>query len=315
MRSPRDLYEVVDELSQALRLRGQDNRVGPVLVVALKGFIDAGNVGTIVVDHLLKSSQARRFITFDHDELVDYRAKRPMMTFDTNRWTDYAEPELVIDLLTDTEGTEFLLLHGVEPDRYWNAFISALLDLILEYNISLVVSAAGIPMGIPHTRPLSVTMHGSNEALLGDEKPWMNQVQVPASVANLLEYRIGDCDVDAVGIAVHVPHYLAQSQYPPAAIVGLSRVEAITGMNFGVEELAEPAQESLEEVTRQIAQSAEAQEMVTALENQYDAFMSARVSDSLLATEQMIPSADELGAEFERFLAQQDEDGPGAQSR
>jgi hypothetical protein len=46
---------------------------------------------------------------------------------------------------------------------------------------------------------------------------------------------------------------------------------------------------------------------VSALERQYDAFVAAQENRSLLAQEDL-PSGDELGAEFERFLAQQSRD-------
>ena len=306
MRTPRDLYEIVDHVGQMLRERSANHRVGPVLVVALKGFVDAGHVCATGVEHLLRDNNATRFVTFDHDALVDYRSKRPVMAFDSNRWTDYDEPELVIDLVQDQEGSDFLLLHGQEPDLSWNAFTSALLELIDEFSISMVVSCYGIPMGVPHTRPLSVTLHATNEALIGEESGWMGKIQVPGSVQNLLEYRMGLVGRDAVGIAVHVPHYLAQSHYPPAAVLGLSRIEDITGLNFDVAELSNQSEEILVEVTRQIEASPEAQEMVSALERQYDSFVEANQSSSLLAVNTPMPTAEELGAEFEKFLAQQD---------
>ncbi len=53
--------------------------------------------------------------------------------------------------------------------------------------------------------------------------------------------------------------------------------------------------------------------MVAALENQYDAFVAAQESRSLLARDEDLPSGDELGAEFERFLAEQ-ADGPSGDS-
>ena len=45
--------------------------------------------------------------------------------------------------------------------------------------------------------------------------------------------------------------------------------------------------------------------MVAQLERQYDAFVAAQENRSLLARDEELPSGDELGAEFERFLAQQ----------
>jgi hypothetical protein len=48
---------------------------------------------------------------------------------------------------------------------------------------------------------------------------------------------------------------------------------------------------------------------VQALEAQYDAFVSGRGA-SLLVDDRDLPTADELGAELERFLAEQAQDPP-----
>ena len=49
--------------------------------------------------------------------------------------------------------------------------------------------------------------------------------------------------------------------------------------------------------------------MVTALEQQYDAFERAEESgQSLLASDQPLPTGDELGSQFEQFLAGLDDD-------
>jgi hypothetical protein len=51
---------------------------------------------------------------------------------------------------------------------------------------------------------------------------------------------------------------------------------------------------------------------VHALEEQYDAFARNLGRTGLLAETTQLPTADELGAEFERFLAENSEDGQGA---
>lgn len=62
-------------------------------------------------------------------------------------------------------------------------------------------------------------------------------------------------------------------------------------------------------IDEQVEGSAEIAQVVTALERQYDAFVTAQENRALLSDEDL-PSGDELGAEFERFLAQQtDEKG------
>ena len=62
------------------------------------------------------------------------------------------------------------------------------------------------------------------------------------------------------------------------------------------------------ELAKQVAENSEVAEIVRALEQQYDAFVSS-TGRSLLAQSAPLPTADELGAQFEAFLA--DREGPG----
>lgn len=303
MLDPRDLYEPNLPVSDYLRARGEAATAGPVLVISLRGIGDAGHISDITAQHLLEIGDTERVVTFDHDRLVDYHAKRPTLTFDSSRWVDYSGPQIVLDAVTDSEGTQFLLLHGAEPDRYWDAFVQAVLDLINEYNVSLTLGVSGIPMGVPHTRPHGAILHATRDGLIDDDKVWGGTLQVPATVANVIQYALGTSERDAIGVAVHVPHYLAQSQYSPAAIVGLNKLEALTGLDLAVAGLAGSADEALAEVNRQAGKSQEIAEMISGLENQYDAFMAAHPEESLLAHVTKIPTADEIGAEFEEFLS------------
>ena len=66
----------------------------------------------------------------------------------------------------------------------------------------------------------------------------------------------------------------------------------------------------MQEIERQVQGSEDVAAVVHALEEQYDAFTRSIGRTSLLAGSTDIPTADELGAEFERFLAQQSDGGP-----
>jgi hypothetical protein len=133
----------------------------------------------------------------------------------------------------------------------------------------------------------------------------VDRLQVPGSVASLLEFRLGEQDRAAVGFAVHVPHYLAQAAYPAAAVTLLESVTRATGLSLPDEALREAAHRTDEEIARQVEASEEIAELVQALERQYDAFIDAG-REGLLADEAgNMPTAEELGAQFERFLAEQ----------
>lgn len=311
MLDPRDIYTVDDEA--AARLLGvvadaPDGSVGPVLIHSLRGYVDAGSTGTLVVDHVFDEFEATRLVTFDADQLIDYRSKRTSMTFDADRWADYSAPHIAIDYLRDAEGTGFLVLHGSEPDVQWERFVAAVTQIVSRFSVSLTATVHGIPMGIPHTRPLSTTTHATRTELLGEARSWFGRVEVPASAAALIELRLGEGGHDALGYAVHVPHYLAQSPYPPAAAVAVEHLQRATGLDLRSQQLGNAVDETMAEVTRQVADSEEVAGVVRALEEQYDAFSRSVGQSSLLAEDTPLPTADEIGDEFERFLAQQRDD-------
>ncbi len=269
----------------------------------LDGFIDAGAAGRLLATHLMSTLEHEQVARFDVDALLDYRSRRPIMTFAKDHWEDYDTPEIVLSQLRDIEGTPFLLLAGLEPDREWEAFTSALLQLAAELRVRMSVGFHGIPMGVPHTRQLGVTAHGTKPGLIEGYRPLVDKLQVPGSAGALLEYRLGEDGRAAIGFAVHVPHYLAQAAYPAAATTLLDSVQRATGLALPGDALREAARRTDLEIARQVEGSAEVAEVVRALEQQYDAFAADR--ESLLADESEVPTAEELGAQFERFLAEQ----------
>ncbi|HEY0187168.1 MAG TPA: PAC2 family protein [Cellulomonas sp.] len=310
MLDPSEIYAVDPAVAAEVDARSAGG-AGPVLVHAVRGFVDAGGAGRLAAEHLTEQLPTRRLATFDVDQLLDYRSRRPTVTFDSTRWIDYEEPELAIDLVRDTAGVPFLLLHGVEPDVQWERFAAAVRQIVERFDVPLTVGVHGVPMGIPHTRPLSVTAHANRAELVADYTSWFGTVRVPADVGALLEIRLGESGHDAVGFAVHVPHYLAQSPYPQATITALEHVQRASGLELEVGALTAAAEETRLEIERQVDGSTEVAQVVQALEQQYDAFRNDVGRPSLLAEHVELPTADELGEEFERFLAEQG-DQPGS---
>jgi PAC2 family len=288
----------------APQLSAADGR-GPVLIHALEGFSDAGHAIRLAAQHLKNTLDTELVASFAIDELLDYRSRRPLMTFKTDHFTAYEDPELNLYALHDSVGTPFLLLAGMEPDLKWERFITAVRLLTERLGVRQVIGLGTIPMAVPHTRPVSLTAHANNKELIAEHTPWVGEVQVPASVSNLLEYRMAQHGHEVVGFTVHVPHYLAQTAYPPAAEALLAEVARTGSLQIPLAALGEAGAEVHDRINEQVEASAEVAQVVAALEQQYDAFVAAQENRSLLARDEDLPSGDELGAEFERFLAQQ----------
>jgi hypothetical protein len=276
---------------------------GLPLVIALTGFTDAGSAVSQLVDYVRDDLDPTPLAVFSNDVLLDYRARRPLVSFEQDHLTDYRPPRLELSFAHDSLGQPFLVLTGYEPDFAWDAFARAVLDLAESYGVATVTWVHAIPMPVPHTRPIGTTVSGTRSELTEAHSVWQPHTQVPSTAGHLLEFRFAESGARVAGFVLLVPHYLGDTEYPAAALAALDSLTVATGLVFAGDEFREENREYLAKVDDQVAGSDELSRMVQGLEERYDAYMAG----STLATPMIhtgdLPSADELAAELERFLA------------
>ena len=280
----------------------------PVLVLVLHGFLDAGNAAGLAADHLEQLSSGRDggkvVATFDIDAFYDYRARRPALSFVRDHYERYDTPRLTVRLMHDAGGAPYLLLRGPEPDTYWEAFARSVREVLERFDVSKVVTLAGVPMAVPHTRPISVTPHANRPELVQADNRWQGELRIPSSAQSLMELRLGEWGFDALGFVAHVPHYIAQLDYPRAAIALLEHLASNARLSLAVEALRPDAEETEAEITRYLEANDEVGDVVAGLEQQYDSFQFVeQAGTSLLAQDGPLPTGEEIGEQFERFLA------------
>jgi len=290
----------VRDPSELVRLYANLDSDAPVLIEALDGFVEAGHAVRLSREHLLSTFESEVVASFEVDELLDHRARRPLLVFDTDHWDGYEQPVLAVHLLRDANGTPFLLLAGPEPDIQWERFVAAARLVVEHLNVRLTIGLHGVPWGVPHTRPIGITAHGRPRELLTTPPLAIGRVLVPASVGHLLEYRLAEQGLDAIGFAAHVPHYLSLLEYPPAAEALLAAVERTAGLSLSLASLRAAAVEVQTTVDAQIAQDEQARSVIRELEDNYD----ASLADGGGVQAEELPTSEELGAAFQRFLAE-----------
>ncbi len=304
------LVHIVDDVEEFLD--GGDL----TLVTVLTGFLDAGKSAELAARHLTDLGEGKVVATFDIDVLFDYRARRPPMSFLNDHYGAYEAPRLVVRALRDAGGTPFLLMHGPEPDIRWEGFAQAVRELVERFGVTRVVSLGAVPMAVPHTRPVAITPHGNRHELVQGHSPWQSELRVPASAQALLEVRLGEWGHDALGFVAHIPHYLAQMEYPQAAVDLLEKLEIAGRLTIDLGDVREAARVTADEIAEYLTTHDDVADVVRGLEQQYDSFHAAEESGaSLLAEGQPLPTGEEIGQQFEQFLAglddpEQSEDRP-----
>lgn len=276
---------------------------GLPLVVALTGFTDAGSAVSRMIELFRDDLDPSPVVTFSADVLLDFRARRPIVTFDGDHLVDYRPPRLELSLAHDALGQPFVLLAGYEPDFAWDAFAETVVGLAEGLQVSGVTWVHAIPMPVPHTRPIGTTVSGTRKDLTQAHSVWKPHTQVPATMGHLLELRLAEAGQAVAGFVLLVPHYLADTEYPAAAIAGLDTLSLATGLVFDADEIRDENRDYLAKVDDQVEGNSELTAMLHTLEERYDAYMAGSTLAQPIIHTGDLPSADELAAELERFLA------------
>lgn len=279
------------------------------LVVTLGSFADIGGTRRILDAHILDTLPNRVLGRFDVDQLHDYAGRRPTVLFDRDHFEQFSAPDITLSKVTDAAGSEFLLLRGPEPSLQWERMAAAVVHLVEQLDVQQTVLIQSMPSPAPHTRPVIVSKFATAPDLLPGHQPYLGTFQVSSSFNALLTLRLGDKGHAAVGLLAHVPHYLAESDFPAGALAVLDALREATRLDIPPGQLTVTAEASRGAIDAQVAANEELSEMVTALEAQYDAFAEGR--NRLEASDADLPSADEIGEAAENFLRSLDEPSPG----
>ena len=269
----------------------------PVLVLGMEGWIDAGLGGGGARAHVLSAISTEVMATFDGDQLLDFRSRRPTVRIADGVLGGLTWPEIELRVGQDPAGKDVLFLIGPEPDMQWRAFVRAVVDLAVGLGTSLVVGLGAFPAAVPHTRPVRLASTATSRELAERVGFVPGTIDVPSGIQAALEEGFGEAGVPAVGIWARVPHYVAAMPYPAASAALVEGLGTVAGLQLQADELHEAAALAATRIDEIIAANAEHREMVRQLEASVDAEETQppmNLSD--------LPSGDEIAAELERFL-------------
>tara|TARA_B110000858_G_scaffold186490_1_gene229740 strand:+ start:269 stop:1174 length:906 start_codon:yes stop_codon:yes gene_type:complete len=276
---------------------------GLPMVALISGFSDSGSTISQLSDHFFSELNHELVLSFDNDEFLDYRSRRPALFFEKDHIESYEPPSLSVHLVFDEAQQPFLLLDGYEPDLKWEAFAASLLEIIQRFEVSNFTWVHSIPFPIPHTRPVGVTVSGNRKDMIDRFSEWKPQTQVPGNVTHLLEFRLSAQGVNTAGFVLLVPHYLADNEVPNAAITGLELISAATGLVFPSDQLRHDAGKFETKVKSQIEDNPELSKLVQTLEAGYASGGSGPSKAPISKPSGEPRSVDELTEELENYLS------------
>lgn len=280
----------------------------PVLIVALDGWIDAGYGAAAAVGHLKGQIRTHRLITFDIDEFIDQRARRPVMRLINGVNESLKWPRLQIRHGRDSLGQDILVLTGPEPDFRWRGFVAAITEISTQLNVRLCVGFGAFPAPVPHTRNVTLGSTATTAELAERVGFVEASFEIPAGMQAALERGFAEAEKPAVGIWARVPHYVATMPYPAASAAILDCLTRLTGLVIDTHELHASGRNAVTQIEQLVANNPEHVEMVRNLEAQADAEAAqqagARSAEQSFDSRNL-PTGDELAAELEKYLREQ----------
>jgi hypothetical protein len=269
----------------------------PVLIVVLDGWVDAGFGAATAVAAILSEMKTETFATFEADDLIDQRARRPRLRIEDGVRAGISWPELQVLVGRDRMGSGVALLIGPEPDYRWRQFTGEVVKIARDLDVRLVVSLGAFPNATPHTRPIKLTATASDAELARKIGVVRGAIEVPAGLGEVIGEACAAAGFPSIGLWARVPHYVAAMPFAPAALALIEGLSSISGLVFGTDGLTRSAEEARRQVDELIAQSPDHEAMVRQMEEQLDT-----EGEVLLDIEGDLPSGDEIASELERYL-------------
>jgi proteasome assembly chaperone (PAC2) family protein len=247
---------------------------------------------------LAGSLGAEPFAVIDPEDFVDFQATRPMVRLVDGVSRKIEWPEFEIHAARVPRAPrDLVLLSGPEPAIRWRSFSRVVVELAEALGVQLVVLLGALLADVPHSRPVGVTAHASDPALIERLSLSAPTYEGPTGIVGVLHQACQDAGLPAASLWAAVPHYVAVAPNPKGALALLRRLESLVGVTVDAMELEDAAGDYERQVSRAVELDPDVQAFVERLERAAD-------EESGRPDPGSLPSGDVIAREFQRFLRQ-----------
>jgi hypothetical protein len=271
----------------------------PVMLVGLTGLFDIGGAATAAVDRMAPADTAITVAEIDPDPFYDFTQERPQVEFDEGEVRVIRWPENRFDVVRGLGGRDLVVLVGVEPHLYWRTYTECLVEVAQRLQCEAVVTVGSAAEAVPHTRTPLVTGSTTDAALarsLGIGRP---SYQGMTGVIGVIQTALADAGLPSVSLRVGIPHYLMNTEHPQAVAALQTHLSHVLDV---------PVPDDDGELAAEIERARGLHDEIVANDPQLQMYVRMLEADHDRKAEASIPTADDLGAQFEAFLDDQRSD-------
>jgi proteasome assembly chaperone (PAC2) family protein len=282
----------------------------PTMVVAFGGWIDAGEAVTGAMRYLVRQLAVLHLASIDPEDFFDFTQVRPVVRLTAEGERVIRWPRSAFWTWQPPESRAGLLLfRGMEPQRRWRAYATALLDVAARCGVQRIVSLGALVAAVPHTRPPRVTGSSTDPTWHARLEAWgiarRPSYEGPTGIASVVLDAARRRGMASLSLMGQAPHYLQGATNPAVSRALLTYVSRLLSLELDVSPLDAAVQAFVTQCDQAVAKDASIQAYVRQLEQDYD----ATVDEALRPRRDDAFNPEQLMQELEDFLRKEREGG------
>jgi len=283
----------------------------PHVIAGLTPWLDAGNVGTLVLSRLTEHFKAQTLGELvKPGQFFDFTRYRPSIR-DEDGQRVLQIPNATISYAPSLEGHDFLFVNILEPHLAAEDYIECLAEVLGFLKVRRHVRVGAWYDAVPHTRPLPVsyTLRGQQVDLkTGAQTRPQGRYQGPTSMMNQLTDRLEREGIENAAFTVRLPYYAQLEEDFTGLTRVLSAMSSVYSLPPSLTDAikADEAQgvRLYEKLSTSAATDRSVLRAIQQMEARYDA-------DAVDPTPPPAPDHPPLSPEIERFLREISDKPPG----
>jgi proteasome assembly chaperone (PAC2) family protein len=268
----------------------------PTLVAAFRGWNDAGDAASFAALHLTRVWDAKKFASVEPEDFYDFQSVRPQVRLVEGFTREITWPANEFWAARLGGERDVIVLVGTEPNLKWKAFSRIVIDVAQRHNAELVLTFGALLADVPHSRSVPITGTAGDPDLVERLGLQRSRYEGPTGIVGVVHDACSRAGIDSASLWAAVPHYLAVTPNPKAALALIDKAVELIGAPADVGDLARATHVYEEQVSEIVASDEDVQSYVRLLEERADERDREEIDPSSL------PSGDALADELERFL-------------
>ena len=266
------------------------------MVVAFRGWPDAGDAATATINYLLTTCQAEKFAEIDPEEFFNFAQERPRSTRSKDGTRHLQWPANEFYIWQGNRDTPPAILYlGTEPHLRWRTFSSLFAHVARCCGVKSVVHIGALLDAVPHTRAIRFTGTSTNRNIqtsFDKGSIRSSNYQGPSGITLPISESLSAHGISYTSLWGHVSHYLHATPNFRVSL-GLARyLSDMLALPIELGKLYTMADAFDREVEKVIAEDEQLRKYISTLEERYDAASESRET----------PDPADLVKELEQFL-------------